>query len=612
MTKERPAKMLTGIAATALGLMMALGACGETAPNPPGDEPAQTAEPEPDAPQTADQGTENSEATQTPAPADNSPEKRLEGKWVLVYSMFHSSSDDGYEYEYCTMTADEDAPDSTISVSFKDGKPVANYKYLNYETSFRAYGCELDYHAGTAYEGCPNTEWYYTFKSPEDEEEFSTSRITLTEDDRMIISEEYSEPGGEDYSGYRSLEENFYLRDDSPLLEDLDSLRYFDTVTVDNATDLLNSIASNRKVLLKPGTYNLSSVPASRINNKKVTENYGQLTFNEVNHFCIEPESEGDILICVSDAYSPVMEFNEGSHITIRGITAGHAVEPGYCSGSVLSFNTVGSLTIDKCNLYGCGTYGIEAYSTYNATVTDTEIYECTYGLVSLSQSGSFNFKNCVMRDSKDLDMISLNSIYDVTFEDCEFRGNSAMSYDTCSFVSLGEYDSATFRNCKFIDNEYYTFSNREVVMENCTSDNNRAGFNELMSRPEPITREELLTMYEETRTKQEEIDNKLSSDSFMDQQTLNQTAQEQFEMWDILLNKIWAYLKDNLGEEEMTALSDEENKWIKDKEAQVKAATADFEGGSMKPMIEYSTGADITEKRVIYLVENYLRSLEQ
>ena len=97
-----------------------------------------------------------------------------------------------------------------------------------------------------------------------------------------------------------------------------------------------------------------------------------------------------------------------------------------------------------------------------------------------------------------------------------------------------------------------------------------------------------------------------------MDQQTLNQTAQEQYEMWDILLNKIWAYLKDNLGEEEMTALSDEENKWIKDKEAQVKAATADFEGGSMKPMIEYSTGADITEKRVIYLVENYLRSSEQ
>lgn len=114
--------------------------------------------------------------------------------------------------------------------------------------------------------------------------------------------------------------------------------------------------------------------------------------------------------------------------------------------------------------------------------------------------------------------------------------------------------------------------------------------------------------MYEDTKKSQEEIDDKLASDSLMNQQTLNRTAQDEFEMWYILLNRIWAYLKDNLEEDKMKALTDEENAWIKEKQASVETATAGFEGGSMQPMIKYGTEADITHKRVTYLVENYLR----
>ena len=379
-------------------------------------------------------------------------------------------------------------------------------------------------------------------------------------------------------------------------------------MTVENAVELLNSIQNNRKILLKPGTYNLSNVSASKINNAKVNESYGQIVINDVRNLAIEPESGGDILICITDPYSPVMSFESGGNITLRGITAGHDVEPGYCSGSVLSFDSIDGLTIDKCKLYGCGTYGIEATGTYTAEITDTEIYECTYGLVDIRNSSAFHFKNCTLRDSKDMSMLCLNSVYDITFEDCTFKGNNSMAYESCSFVELGEYDSATFRGCSFTDNEFYTFSNREVSLENCTSDNNHAGFNDLIKESTPLTREELLTLYEETRTKQTEIDEKLSSDSLMDQVTLNQTANDEYTMWDTLLNKIWTYLGEQLSEEEMTALTEEQHKWIVDKEASVKEATADFEGGSMKPMIQYGTAASITQKRVAYLVETYLR----
>ena len=53
--------------------------------------------------------------------------------------------------------------------------------------------------------------------------------------------------------------------------------------------------------------------------------------------------------------------------------------------------------------------------------------------------------------------------------------------------------------------------------------------------------------------------------------------------------------------------LTENQKEWIKNKEAAVKDAGADFEGGSMQPMIENSTAADWTKKRVEYLMAKYV-----
>ncbi|MCR4762086.1 MAG: lysozyme inhibitor LprI family protein [Lachnospiraceae bacterium] len=595
--------------AAAMTLALTLSACGTGAPASTLDAPApdsteNTNQSQPESTQKDGVDTANENVPEGPA-------SKLAGKWVFIYSMYHSESNDGGEYTGCTMSTDDYAPESKVSITEKDGKMFIDYRYGVYESIQRLYGNELQLQSGAAYEGCPNNEWYCTLTNPdpEDEDSIFDTRITLTDDDKLILSQKY-ESSDEFEDGYWSLTTDFYLRADSPLLADMEALRYFDTVTVDNPTDLLNSIQNNRKILLKPGIYNLSTVPSTKIKNGNVNESYGEISVQEVRNLCLEPESAGEIFLCVNDVYNPVLAFKNGGNITLRGITAGHDVEPGYCSGSVLRFDSIDGITVDGCKLFGCGTYGIEAESSYSAEVTDTEIYECTYGLLDLRNSSSFHFKNCVMRDSKDMSMICLHSSYDTTFEDCTFKNNNAMAYDSCSFVELGDYDTATFRGCTFENNDFYTFSNKEVTLENCKSDNNHAGFNALLNQNPPVTKDDLLTMYEENNNKQEEIDKKFTSDALMDQATLNQTAQDSYEMWDGLLNKIWSWLGEQLGEEEMTALTEEQRKWIKDKEAQVKTAAADFEGGSMKPMIEYSTGATLTQKRVAYLIENYVRKL--
>jgi uncharacterized protein YecT (DUF1311 family) len=92
-----------------------------------------------------------------------------------------------------------------------------------------------------------------------------------------------------------------------------------------------------------------------------------------------------------------------------------------------------------------------------------------------------------------------------------------------------------------------------------------------------------------------------------MDQATMNQTAYEEYNLWDTLINDIWAYLKNTLDEDMMEELTADQKVWIQQKEDSAKAAGADFEGGSMQPMVEYGDAAKSTRERVEYLLDNYV-----
>ncbi len=100
-----------------------------------------------------------------------------------------------------------------------------------------------------------------------------------------------------------------------------------------------------------------------------------------------------------------------------------------------------------------------------------------------------------------------------------------------------------------------------------------------------------------------EEIANKLDTEP-LSQSELNQYSYEMYQIWDDILNTLWGYLKESLSEEEMAALTEDEIAWITDKENQVAAAGAEFEGGSMQPYLENTTAAAQTKERVYVLLE--------
>ena len=604
----RIGKISIGLATMGIMSMIMTGCTSDK----PANDPATT-----DGTETQTDGEDTTAATDTASTSDASdgsdsagtstPLDAMVGNWVYIGTNYHTDYDDGDVYDSFTSIDDEYCPESAVIVRKEGDKYIADYKMLMYESETRIYGSELIYKDEAAYEKCLNQDWCVELADPFKDMNSVVRKMTVS-GDMLIESEEYiyqSEPGEEPF-GYTSVTTNYYLQEGSEKLNDPESLRYFDTVTVSNAADLLNSIQSNREILLEAGTYNLSAVSKNEIDNPVIGEGYSAPAVYAVSDLKIEAKDGASVLICVDDPYDPVMWFGNCYHIDLRGLTVGHDVEPGYCSGSVLYFDNVTGVNINDCNLYGSGTYGIEASYTYDMTVTDTDIYECTYGLLDLRYAGSTLFKNCTFRDSSDMDMICLYNAYDATFEDCEFKDNNC-SWEGCDFVSMNEYSNATFRNCTFTNNIYDEFADREVVLENCTIDGKPATF---ASIAKISSVSDIHDMYDKTLARQREIENTIVSDS-PDQLTLNQYAFEEYQMWDSLLNGIWGYMAENLEEAEMNEIRQDQKAWIKEKEASMKSEGANFEGGSMQPMLEYGTGARLTKERVELLINRFFGPTE-
>ena len=87
----------------------------------------------------------------------------------------------------------------------------------------------------------------------------------------------------------------------------------------------------------------------------------------------------------------------------------------------------------------------------------------------------------------------------------------------------------------------------------------------------------------------------------------INQNAGSQYTLWDDELNQLWAHLKDSLDTETMDTLTQEQLQWIQDRDAQIDAASADFQGGTGEPMVRSLTGASLTRERV-YVLKEYIQ----
>ena len=84
----------------------------------------------------------------------------------------------------------------------------------------------------------------------------------------------------------------------------------------------------------------------------------------------------------------------------------------------------------------------------------------------------------------------------------------------------------------------------------------------------------------------------------------MNETSGQIYQLWDDTLNVIWGIMKTNLNPELMDQLTVEERAWITEKEAAVREAGAEYEGGTMQSLVMNGKAAELTRERAYELAE--------
>lgn len=87
-------------------------------------------------------------------------------------------------------------------------------------------------------------------------------------------------------------------------------------------------------------------------------------------------------------------------------------------------------------------------------------------------------------------------------------------------------------------------------------------------------------------------------------QADLNHASKQLYDMWDSALNHIWDILNQITDTETMASLTKEELEWIAAKEKAVAEAGAEYEGGTIKPLVMNEKAAELTRERVYELLK--------
>ncbi len=121
---------------------------------------------------------------------------------------------------------------------------------------------------------------------------------------------------------------------------------------------------------------------------------------------------------------------------------------------------------------------------------------------------------------------------------------------------------------------------------------------------PLPVAREQVQAILEAAETTYADLQDRLFHDGSLHQADMNTLAIQSAEVWDDALNEIWAVLKEVLPPENMEALTAEELAWIEEKEAALRAAEEELDGGSLTATVVGDRAATMTRDRAYALAK--------
>ena len=144
------------------------------------------------------------------------------------------------------------------------------------------------------------------------------------------------------------------------------------------------------------------------------------------NHKQMIIRGEGHSSLVVAPRYAFCLNFKDCQQIEIRNLTIGHTMG-GYCQGGVIGVQGGWRISIQNCDLYGCGTYGLELNDTRDFSMYRSNIHDCTYGIMTLNNVEFAKFEKCDFFHNREFTLVE-SSASNVQFNECRFYDNEPTS----------------------------------------------------------------------------------------------------------------------------------------------------------------------------------------
>lgn len=252
---------------------------------------------------------------------------------------------------------------------------------------------------------------------------------------------------------------------DAQLASDMDWAPEFTTpgnarggeeVRVSTVDEFLEALAPETTVVLEPGVYDLGEAqPVARRYAywKPTWDGEMELVLTNLQNTRIVSSTgdPADVSIVTPHRTANVlrMEYCYSNHM--EGITLGHSVESGICAGGVVYLENSYGLYMDSCDLYGCGSIGIQMIDSSGLTVVDSLIHDCSSSGVYAQQANTIWFKDTDFVNSGEFNLLSLMNCSWVRFEDCSFRENNMGT-----FLTTDSSSGIVLQSCELKDNFFY------------------------------------------------------------------------------------------------------------------------------------------------------------
>jgi len=175
------------------------------------------------------------------------------------------------------------------------------------------------------------------------------------------------------------------------------------SILCNSIVDVCNVLDSNVEIILAAGESVISDVELKEYSPNFFLENVfdgEQFVISNLNNLSISGDPVNKSSIFARPRYANVITFKNCKNVKISNLTIGHTEDQGSCTGGVLAFEDCDDIYIDQCDLFGCGTEGLNILNTTQFVFKNSIIRDCTNHILICRHTDSVKIENCQLKNN--------------------------------------------------------------------------------------------------------------------------------------------------------------------------------------------------------------------